>query len=101
MDHEITQQIVFFGRQFHFLAAAPHDVGNEVNLDVAKANHSLVGGGLGAAQKSLEPRRQFQRPEWFGQVVVRTQVERGDCLHFAVTHCQNQHRDLRPLPKKS
>ena len=32
MDRKIPQQIVLFGRQFHLLAAPPHDVGDEIDL---------------------------------------------------------------------
>src|ERR1700730_8559542 len=86
MTGEINQQIKFLGSKFHFAATNQGHMRIQINTKIAVLNSAtslfLV---RGTSQVRPHAGQQFADPERFGDVIVRSGVERLDfCSLFSL-----------------
>src|SRR6195952_2275677 len=75
VPHQVFQQLVFTRLQFHLLAAAPDDAGQQVHFQIGDPQHDVRSDPERPPAKRTYPRDQFGKGERFDQVIVAPRVQ--------------------------
>src|ERR1700757_2408367 len=95
MGSEKLQQIKFSGRETYVGTAQGGDTAHNVQADIADLDSRVVVGRLHSVSlQDPDPRQKFLDAEGLGDVVVGTEVERGDLRALVGTARQDDDRDI-------
>src|SRR3989442_4955945 len=98
MAEEVLQQFELLRGEIHRLALARHLATAQIYLDITKRVAVLLfGNGSRTAEDGLYASQQLTNGERLGDIIIRTQLEPDDFVHFLATRGQHDDRNERRL----
>src|SRR5215831_2008230 len=99
MAKEVLQKIELLGGKLHGLPGAGHLTSAQVDLDLAK-RVTFLGNAVGTAEDSLDTGQQLADGERLGNIIVGTELQADNLVHFLTARRQHNHWHRRALGLK-
>src|SRR5208282_401172 len=98
MTEEVLQQLELLRGEIHRLPLTRHLATAQIYLDITKRVAVLLfGNGMRTAEDGLYAGQQLTNGERLGDVIIRSQLEPDDFVHFLAPGGKHDDRDGRPL----
>ena len=94
MFEEMAQQLELGRAERHRGAAAAHLVGGDVELEVLEAQRHAGKCGTDPAEQGPDPRRELNRAERLGHIIVRPGLQAADPVRFLAAGGQHDDRQV-------